>query len=454
MNFRNKVRLAVNELAHQELELNAAIIDITSSIREVRKQAFAKLNAARKGDRSGKQSTVFTTASKNRFETAVFSLDTSHWTMGNPPRMAVLKTPGSGKSKDMVPENWGNRGFWIDTAPSYKAFMASFDKLQTRYRIAFGEELDAPYGLQFQDWGNPHIHLWLCVPMNADGTERLAASPTGKGARNAKYNGLRLWEWLELNWSEILGIRSDITSPAEHGVATWLARADEVDPADSMDDYLGRAVGYIRLDNDLTQSHKRKQQIVPGAWRNPEKPQQVNFWGIAGFTGKRRAADAAQRFEIHTKAALDAVIHYLAKVSGQQVTSKEINGVEIDTSFWNTTRNRIRGGMLDGSRSEEEVLELRRIINYFNKVADPVVELFVETAAPEVASIPDETDAVRPLSELLDLVGITAQVETVSVPEKDSLAVSGLSSAEQRKAARTAQRARWKATLVDSDDHY
>lgn len=371
VDFRNKVRLTVNEFAHQEAELDAMLLDLTAPLRTKRVEAFRKLNEARRKARAARQSTVFTTAAKNRFEAAVFSLDTSHWSLENPPRMATLKVPGSGMSKDMVPESWGGRGFWIDSAASYKALISgSLEKLKDRHLAAFGIELDAPWGLQFQEWGNPHIHLLLTVPMNADGSEKLAASPTGKGARNARFNGLRYWEWLESNWSDILRIRGDITDPHEHGVATWLPRHDEVAPARGIDDYLGRFVGYIRLDNDGDHHAKRQQQVVPWQWRDEGKPQQVNFWGIAGFTNKRRAADAPQRFEIRTKAAERAIFRYLAKLADRERTFKEIDGVVVETSFWSTDRTRLRGGSLDRPCTEIEILELRRIISFFNKAED------------------------------------------------------------------------------------
>lgn len=86
-------------------------------------------------------------------ETAAYALDTSGWSIENPPRMVVLKVPGSGMSKDMKPESWGNRGFWIDHAANCKSLMASLDKLKTRWQAAFGVEMDAVCCLQFQDWG-------------------------------------------------------------------------------------------------------------------------------------------------------------------------------------------------------------------------------------------------------------------------------------------------------------
>lgn len=61
VDFRSRVALRVNELRHQEAELDAALRDLTAPLREKHKEAFRKLNAARRESRRPRQSTVFTT---------------------------------------------------------------------------------------------------------------------------------------------------------------------------------------------------------------------------------------------------------------------------------------------------------------------------------------------------------------------------------------------------------
>lgn len=111
----------------------------------------------------------------------------------------------------------------------------------------------------------------MTIPTNEDGSEKLSAAPTGRGARNAKFNGKRPWEWMELNWADILKVRADITNPSEHGVAAWVPRDDERERADSMEDYVGRFVGYMRLGNDLLHADKRHQAGCSLAVAGPGK---------------------------------------------------------------------------------------------------------------------------------------------------------------------------------------
>jgi hypothetical protein len=117
--------------------------------------------------------------------------------------------------------------------------------------------------------------------------------------------------------------------------------------------------------------------------------------------------------------------------------------------------------MLDGLRTEEEVLELRRIISVYNKVADPApapweregfdADGFLawldasEADDQDFRGALEETKDVRPLSELLDLCGITVEEEPLEAPETDFLAELGFSPEDQLRAERTARRQARKA---------
>ncbi|MFD1211793.1 hypothetical protein ACFQ36_07040 [Arthrobacter sp. GCM10027362] len=348
------------------------LYDLTAGVRIKQAKEFAKVLKWRARQRAAKSSVFFTKAAKDRFERAVFDLDLSRWTMDNPPRMVVLKFPGDGmpRSVDEAVGGPRNRTYWSDIAPDYKAAVKALRRFARRFKSAYGMKLDAIWGLQFQRYGNPHFHLLLTVPVHADGTEMLSNHPRGRRIDySRRFNHLRFWEFVERTWADILGVRYDVSNPAEHGRVTFTARADEVKPADSIQDYVERFVWYLRLDDKVKYADKLHQQFVPPEWEG----QQVSFWGILGFTHGRRTADAPLVLECRTQEAEAAVRRFFARLAGTQPVYEEFDGVAVDISYWSNERRRLRGGSFYRPLTNDEIMELRRILAVANALPDRVL---------------------------------------------------------------------------------
>lgn len=352
----------------------ATVTDLTEVARKRKASEAAVIKAdteTRTRERGTKCSWAFTTDSKNRFETAVFELDVeaAGWSTENPPRMLTFKFLGA-PNKEWAFSEGSRRVYWEDIVPSPKAKAAFLrNDFAARYKSAFKVEFNAAYGSEFQKWGNPHDHALISVPLNADGTEMEPQHATGKGGRYAAFNRYKsFWEWAEMTWADVTGQVGDISNPAKIGRLTHVLQADEIEPAESMTDYLLRFVQYIRKDNEEKYGEKLHQHVVPAAWIG----QQVSFWGIIGFVSLRRSADAPTQLECRTKAAENAVRDYFHRLSGAERYYADFDGKRVDISYWSNSRSTTRGGTLNRPLTVEEVRCLRRLVAAKNMIADPV----------------------------------------------------------------------------------
>lgn len=445
-----------------------------------------------KKQRAPKRTWEFENATKNRFEDYVHDLDFSGWSMGNPPRILTIVVRG--RAFPRTKPKGSKAIYFEEIAPDLAALSKIVrERLADRFKSAFGFALDAIPAMEFQDTGNPHFHILLVVPMNADGSEMLSNHPKRGRGNLARFNGYRFADWVELTVSDLLGVNAVLPKDRSERKKgnTHLPEAHEVDPAASMEDYVSRFVNYVRKDGDGLKEKREVQHKTPACYMG----QTFSWWGVIGFVGKRRAAGESVKLICRTRAADLAVRAFFAARTRRNRTYKEMkDGTTVDVSMWSPELHEhcLTGGTFERPLTEDEVRQLRRLIMAKNAELDEalvaaendvdmpsksdverLIELADRTMAPAPWELPDfdaeaydawlraavsdsedrsveleEPEELLPLGELLKICGISADGEAVEAPGKDLLAVRRFSADEQRKAARTARRASWKRRIA------
>lgn len=443
----------------------ATVTDIASAVRKrLAKMIAPELSENQK--RKAKTTSNFDTAAKTRFESSVFDLNFSTWELGNPPRMLTFVVRGS-TFRDTRKRADSKEVFFQDIAPDMSALVKMIrEDFPRRFRSAFGIDLDAIFVAEFQLYGNPHFHILLCVPKNADGTDMLSNHPKGGRGNLSRFNSYNFKAWAELTLSDLSKQRPDLTRATGQGRVTHLLEAKDIKPAESIKDYVGRFVNYACKRGDKYKE-KAFQHSVPAPYRG----QLFNWWGIIGFTNKRHTAAAPEILVCRTIAADIAARKFFASLTEREVTMVEMpDGTKVDGSMWTIELHRhcLTGGTFERPLSREELRQLRRIIMAANQVPDEVIEPVINVeryvAFMEIPPAPwereyfdveaftawlDEPESddqdhrevlepvedVRPLSELLELCGFTAD--------------------EQARAVKTAERkARPRLLPVETDGYY
>lgn len=382
LNRRNRATMHTPRI--QKLKTQQEVLDGMTERLAAGKAADAEAKKTPK--RARKQTWEFDNAAMNRFENSVFDLNFEHWSMDNPPRILTFVVRGSAFLS--TKKKGSKEVFFQEVAPDLGELIKIVrDRFGARFKSAFGFELDAVFALEFQIHGNPHFHVLLTVPKNADGTDMLSNHPKGgRGNFAARFNGYNFGQWSELTLGDLTGQEADINRPSGRGRLTHLLEAHEVKPAASMEDYVGRYVNYIRKEGkDL--KHKAIQHVTPSCYAG----QHFAWWGVIGFANKRRVEGEKVRLECRTVAADLAVRTFFAARSRRGRTDFELpNGTKVDISMWSTELNRsmLTGGTFERPLTDEEVRQLRRLIMAMNTIPDEVPSYDEDFAAEPVVGKP------------------------------------------------------------------
>jgi hypothetical protein len=309
--------------------------------------------------------------------------------------MVTLKYAGTGRAKGGVRSEDSLEVFWLDAAKSYKVVAQHLKQFAALWFLAFGFPLDAMRVLEFATKGfNPHFHLLMEIPVDSFGAD-VRSVFNDKSKYYALLHNRTVTDFIELGWAHVTGQKADISRPDGKGNVSWVPKAHEVPPADSILDYVERFIDYSRKSGK--NAGKITQHKVAYQWGD----QQVNFWGLLGFKGLRRAVDAPLVLECRTPAAVVAARMYMARLVEDEAKmeskeKKDGSWVEVDASYWKVGGDGRSGGRLKRKVTDAEKTVLRRLVAYYNMGG---------IVAPETVSEPLEvpsSDAYPVYGELVD----------------------------------------------------
>lgn len=340
--------------------------------------------------RARRTTKFFTDAAKTDMENRFLAVDYCRWSMNNPPRMLTFKYNGSGVRSGI---EGSTEVYWPDKAPDYATVKGHLNTFAHIWELGFGVAFDALRKLEFAAVGkNPHFHVLTTIPQDSFGADaRTKFSP--KSPYYEKFHGKVAWEFAELLWGYVTNQKPKFSDPFLKGRLVWMPQAHEVEPANSINDYIKRFIGYCRKDGRKI-AHKWKQNIVAYQWPD----QEIRFTGVLGFT-KARQAFTELSFTCHTPAAATAALKYMAKVDGvvpvlRTITRPDGVAVVEDVSHLSAARLKYRaqGGRTRNPMTDQQKVVLSRLITYYNKFEDTVVPGRVNAPepAPEPMEVPVE----------------------------------------------------------------
>ena len=296
---------------------------------------------------------------KDAMQDKFSNADTTGWSNDNPPCIWTIRLRAK------------KRNQMLEVTPDDNAVNNFVTKFRHNYEQAFGEKLKAMSIKEADENQFLHLHFLSVIP------RALSNGPTGKGAKYGHLNGLPFWQWVDRIVGELMNLKSGFKLDENgvlRGLLTWVPKPIEIPYQRSIADRVTVFIIYARKEcNEELREKGRVQHRMPQAWIDKDV-KRMNWFYLIGMESREHVLNSRL---IYTQEGLDATREMLWEFAGRperkykwmldKATGEMVN---VDISYYSNQRRQPRGGTLRGGLTDEQLIMLLNVIDFYNEVDD------------------------------------------------------------------------------------